>query len=220
MKLISDIINELMDSANTITGPLLKTKVLAFRIENKSLQEWVDGELSGYAEHMKLPYYRKASGILTGNFLNGMTKGSNMNFPVSHLKKDILNTLTSIEIRDNISSIETMINQKGLKISVNSDRRLYLENSIRELGNPYYQIISVHLDMPAFLLPNILSSVRTKLLDFMLQIEKQFKHETEIEQLKTRNDTITNIVNTTINNVGNGNLITSGDNNSIKSLTN
>ncbi|NLP59293.1 hypothetical protein, partial [Lutibacter sp. B1] len=35
MKLINDIINELVDTDKSINSPLLKTKVLASRLQNK-----------------------------------------------------------------------------------------------------------------------------------------------------------------------------------------
>lgn len=213
MKLINDIINELMDTNNAITSALLKTKVLASRLDNTLLQAWVNGELNGYVENSELPSYRESSGILEGSFLNGLAKGSNMAFPVAQIPKRELDEITSIEVRDSITSIELMINKKGLKISVNSNRRLYLQNSIRNMGNPQFQIISVYLEIPAFLFTNILSSVRSKLLDFMLELEKKFGYEAEIDELKAKKDMVTQIFHTAISTNGNGNIITSGNHN-------
>jgi len=160
-----------------------------------------------------LPYYRKTKGILSGSYLNGNAQYSNVSIPVSHIIKSDLDNITSIEISDNISSIEHMLNQQGLKISVNSATKHYLENSIRALGNSYFQLYEIYLDLPALFMSNIIGSVRSKLLEFMLELEKRFGYESEIETFRSKTELVTQILNTTINTKGNGNLINAGDNN-------
>ncbi|MBK7490043.1 MAG: hypothetical protein IPI74_09620 [Bacteroidales bacterium] len=64
MKLINDIINELIDTEKSIVSPLLKTKVLASRLGNDVLLTWVSNELKGYENKDELPDYRKFKEIL------------------------------------------------------------------------------------------------------------------------------------------------------------
>jgi hypothetical protein len=220
MKLISDIINELMDYEKAISGPLLKTKVLASRIGNNNLMAWVDGELSGYEENAQLPEYRESKGVPEGNYLNGNMQYSNAAIPIAHLKADVAKGLTKIVMRDSISSIENLIGKKGLKMSVNAQTKLYLEQTIQDLGNPYFQILNVNLQIPASFLTDILSNVRSKLLDFMLKIENEFGQETEIQELKSKTAVINNIMNNTINANGDGNVINTGNNTSISASIN
>ncbi|TCC98505.1 AbiTii domain-containing protein [Pedobacter hiemivivus] len=220
MKLISDIINELMDYEKAISGPLLKTKVLASRIGNNNLMAWVDGELSGYAEDAQLPDYRESKGDPQGNYVNGHMQYSNSSIPIAHLKEDVAKGLTKIVMRDSISSIENLIGKKGLKMSVNAQTKLYLEQTIQDLGNPYFQILNVHLQIPATFLTDILSNVRSKLLDFMLEIENEFGQETEIQELKSNTAVINNIMNNTINANGDGNVINTGNNANVSASIN
>ncbi|WP_158797523.1 hypothetical protein [Pedobacter sp. L105] len=215
MKLISDIINELMDFDKPISSPLLKTKVLASRIGSENLINWVNGELNGYENEHVLPDYRKTYGMLMGNYLNGKMKVTNTTIPVAHLSKTEVETLTAIELKESISSVERFITQKGIKISVNAHAKLFLEKSIQSQGNFYFQILSVNLEMPASFLTDIISNVRSKLLDFMLELENKFGHVTEIQDLKAKQSVINNIMNSTINNNGDGNIINSGDNTKI-----
>ncbi|RZJ87742.1 MAG: hypothetical protein EOO20_15355 [Chryseobacterium sp.] len=220
MKLISDIINELMDYDKAITGPLLKTKVLASRIGHNNLMAWVDGELSGYTKGTRLPEYRQSKGIPEGNYLNGYTQYTNTAIPIAHLKEDVANGLTKIVMRDSISSIENLVGKKGLKISVNAQAKLYLEQTIQDLGNPYFQILNVHLQIPASFLTDILSNVRSKLLNFMLEIENEFGQETEIQDLKSKLGIVNNIMNNTINTNGDGNIINTGNHANISATVN
>ena len=47
MELISQIINDLIDEEKSLNSALLKTKVLASRIQNQNLLDWINNELSG-----------------------------------------------------------------------------------------------------------------------------------------------------------------------------
>lgn len=212
MKLISDIINELIDSSKPIDSALLKTKVLAVRIDNNNLQQWVNGELNGFSESAIIPGYRKSTGILKGNYVNGRAQYTKVAIPTLQLSKEHQDSITKIELRESISSIEAFKDKKDLRISVNSGAKYIIENSIRS-NNPYFQLLTVYLDIPASLFTDVLSCVRSKLLDFMLEIEKKFGYETEIADLKGNSEVITQIFNTTINTNGDGNVITSGNNN-------
>src|SRR5690554_36605 len=215
MKLISDIINELMDYNAPISGALIKTKVLASRIGHAELSDWVKDELNGYGEGSTVPDYRHTAGMPTGNYINGNMQYRKATIPIGHLNDEEISILTNVVVRESVSAIEELVKKNGLKISLGSQSATYLEQTIRELGNPYFQILSIYLNIPASFLPNILSGVRTKLLDFMLEVENQFGTETEIEDLKSKKAAITNIMNTTINNTGDGVVIASGDNNKV-----
>jgi len=216
MKLLESIINDLVVTDVSLSDPLLKTKVLATRIQNTQLLDWVESELSGYRDKEDLPPYRRSKGILKGNFLNGYKQYTNVDIPITHLESDVIDNLTSIVDLDSISSVEDLIGKKGVKVSVNSYGKVYLENSIRKMGNPYFELTSVFLEMPATFLSNIVSNVRSKLLDFMLQLEREFGLEADISTLSNYNSTINHIMNTTINNSGDGAIINNGNKNIIE----
>jgi len=215
MKLISDIINELMDYGTPISGPLLKTKVFAARSHNQALLDWVNGELNGYNEETVLPEYRTTSGTLSGNYVNRSWQYSNATIPISHLSDEERENLLEIVMRDSVSAIEKLTTQTGITVSVGSHQKAYLEHTLRNIGNHTFQILNLHLNIPAPFLTNILAIVRSKLLDFMLEVENQFGHHTEIEDLKSKKALLTKIMNTTINSTGDGVVITTGSKNEI-----
>ena len=216
MKLLESIINDLVNTSISLSDPLLKTKVLATRIQNDLLLKWIESELSGYSEKIELPQYRCSKGIVRGSFINGNKKYSNVDVPVGHLKGEVLDKLTLIFYRDSLSSLEELIGKENVTISIDSFGRNYLENSIRELGKPFFEFTSVYVVIPATFLSNILSNVRSKLLEFILQLEKEFGVEADITTLSNNNKVITQIMNTTINNSGDGAIINNGDNNKIE----
>ena len=55
MKLINYIINDLMDLNQPLEAGLLKTKVLATRIGNKELMNWINGEINGFPDGNDVP---------------------------------------------------------------------------------------------------------------------------------------------------------------------
>ncbi|MCY4779267.1 hypothetical protein ORI89_06375 [Sphingobacterium sp. UT-1RO-CII-1] len=215
MKLLELIINELAINNVLISEPLLKTKVLASRIKNSYLLEWVNSELNGYSEDTNLPDYRVEYGVLIGNYINNGFQISNAQIPVPNISKEFKDLYTKIENRDSIEAVSNLVGKDNLAFSVSNDRRLYLENELRSLGYSRFQILNLHIQTPVNFFSNIVSNVRSKLLEFMLQLEQEFGIEADLSDLAKNNQIINQIMNTTINNSGDGAIINNGDNNKV-----
>lgn len=108
MKLINDIINELIDADKSISSPLLKTKVLASRLQNETLLSWVSNELKGYDDSSQLPEYRKYQANITGTYINGSMQYNDQPVPTLGLKKEFEVVLRSMDFAQSISSLETL----------------------------------------------------------------------------------------------------------------
>jgi hypothetical protein len=108
MKLINDIINELIDTDKSISSPLLKTKVLASRLQNEVLLDWVSNELKGYDTTGELPNYRKYNGNITGTYINGQMQYNDQPVPTVGLKNEFEEMLSSMDFYQSISSLETL----------------------------------------------------------------------------------------------------------------
>ncbi|MGE8430262.1 MAG: hypothetical protein ACN6O7_20450 [Sphingobacterium sp.] len=216
MKLLESIINDLVVTKVSLSDPLLKTKVLASRIRNQQLLDWVNSEVNGYGEEDSVPNYRAEYGILKGNYLNGYWQYTDAQIPLPNISSEIKETYTKIECRDSIEAVCANMNSENLGFSVSNDRKAFLENKIRELGYDRFQILSLHIQIPVNFNSNIISNVRSKLLEFMLALEQEFGVEADIITLSKNNQTITHIMNTTINNSGDGAVINNGDNNNIE----
>lgn len=86
MTLLRDIQNSAIDSDGKLSDLLRKCKVLAARLQNEELSQWVDAELNGYPSQENLPAYRiigcNAKGNLGGPFGAEM---QNITIPVACL---------------------------------------------------------------------------------------------------------------------------------------
>lgn len=218
MKIIGDIINELADSRISLTSPLLKTKVLATRIKNDCLLAWVDSELSGYTNPEDLPGYRSFHCSLTGTYLNGYTTFSNQALPASVLPASIRDMYCTMDFAQSVEALESLKSKDGgvLHVSLNAEMISVLENYLKKMNNPFLQILAAHKSLPDTSLNQILSVIRSKLLDFMLKLEEEFGTSTDIQILQRSNKKITSIMNQTIVTNGNGNLLNTGDSAKIK----
>ncbi|MGS2739978.1 AbiTii domain-containing protein [Sinomicrobium sp. M5D2P17] len=220
MKLISQIINELIDSEKSINGALLKTKVLASRIQNNELLNWVNRELNGYSSFKDLPDYRKnITSYLQGNYINGNAKYTNQPIPTIGLDEIFQKKLQSAEFSDSITALENLIENNDsstLALPLRAEIVGMIETNWRKMGNPYLQLMNVSMIIGKSVIVEVVSKVRNKLLDFMLKIDKEFGSLTEISELKEKKKEISTIMNQTIiNTSGDGNVINTGDKNKI-----
>jgi len=69
--LAETIINELTSTNISLSSPLLKTKVLAYRIKNQELLNWTNHELVGYPILDQVPNYRKTTGDIYADYVKG-----------------------------------------------------------------------------------------------------------------------------------------------------
>ncbi|MDB5133370.1 MAG: hypothetical protein JWR02_3119 [Mucilaginibacter sp.] len=215
MNLISDIISELLQTEQSLESPLLKTKVLATRVNNVQLLEWCNDELTGYSNEKEIPYYRKTNGFITANYLNGNYKFSDGVIPIDQLSKTAQKTIKLITLDQGIKTIESYaLKSKQIGLQFIAEVVRGVQSSLQE-QNPYLQILSMKSTAPSGFASNIISTVRAKLLEFMLSLEKEFGTTTEIENLKQKNALITTIMNHTIINNGNANVVNTGDHSNV-----
>ena len=217
MALLSDIINELVDSNQSLEAPLLKTKVLASRLKNTALLDWVDKELSGYPLKEELPDYRVYAAHLEMDYILGFNQLNNQLVPIQMLTDRVGEILQNADFSQSVAMLETsyLANKSGtLQIPLPSALTALVQNSIQSTNrhNSRIQILSIRKSVPATILTQVLASIRKRLLDFMLKLEEEFGEEVDITSLREKNPQITTIVNTTINNTGHGNVTNTGDN--------
>lgn len=221
MQLLSDIINELIDTDKTISSPILKAKVFASRIQNKELLNWLNKELGGYSTSEELPEYRVYKCHLMGSYININMKYTNVSIGTNGLDEDIYNNLNYMSFYQSINSLEQDIaenNSGSLTQELPAELISYIGDNIRKNGNPYYNLIDARKTLSISALNEILSVVRNKLLDLVLKIDEEFGNISEIKDLRNKSQEIQKIVNKTIiKSSGDGNLINTGENAKIDS---
>lgn len=214
MKLISDIINDLVDDQLSLSVALNKTKILATRINNSNLLNWVNNELKGYPNKNSLPAYRKTQGSIIGDFMNGRQHVSNYPIPLPDLGEEMEKEMHSFCLYDSVATLEVFTKNESpsLVFRFPDGVRNSLENILRGSNGPYFQLLNIGVTVPIHFVNQALAAAKDRLLDFMLELEKEFGIETEIEDLKRNSSKVNYIMATTINNNGDGNVINTGKN--------
>ncbi|QNR85074.1 hypothetical protein H9N25_00760 [Pedobacter riviphilus] len=221
MKLISDILNDLVNDQISLTVALNKTKVLATRIGNKRLLDWVNSELKGYANLNSVPEYRITHGTIIGDFNNGRQMVTNYPIPLPDLGEKMDDQIRQFRTVDSIYTLESFFKMPGrekldsLVFPFSDGMRATLEDILRNSNGPYFQLISVGIKVPFHFATSVIAKVKDMLLEFMLEIEKEFGIESDIADLKNNNLKINYIMNNTITNNGDGNVVNTGSNSQI-----
>jgi AbiTii len=215
MKLISDIINELIDTEKSISAPLLKTKVLASRTHNAELLDWVSNELEGYSLKDTLPKYRIYRCQVIGTFTVGYTQYNDQQIPTAGLPESLEDSIRSVEFYQSISGLENLYKSSTsgvLEMALPAELTGIIGNNWQKMGNPYLHLINARKKVAAAAVNEVISVVRNRLLDFMLKIDEEYGNITDITDLKTKKEEINTIMSQTIiNTSGDGNVVNTGD---------
>lgn len=223
MNLIEAIISDLIDSSKTLTDALLKTKVLATRVKNEELLNWVNFELSGYKGHDdKLPDYRKAQVTYLCTLQRGLDQQSNVPLPIMLFSEEFRKGFLTFQIDDSVNLLEEQSKDPSASIYKDfpPDMCAWLTGQMLNRDQHHLRILELRMIVQVGQFIQTLAVVRSRLLELVLKVEAEFPNLDELiknqlimkEEFKEKMD---NIVHQTIINAGDGNTITSGNKNSI-----
>lgn len=164
--LLDEIIEILSDEKGSLTSALLKTKVLLHSIGKKDLASWVTSELKGYPND-SVPHYRIVSSEVHGHVTSIAWQVSDYLLPIMHLSKEQQKNLTTSACTMSIASIEESI-KHGKKLI----RHLPPEFGalFQKVLTPGTNVMSSWCAINMVDVENILAEVRSRLLDFALEL--------------------------------------------------
>jgi hypothetical protein len=173
------LLQEVIDGASgdePVNRLLRKVKVIAARAEVPVLEEWVDHELGGYPEEAALPDYRgpfdvQAFGHFTGPFQSEIKNAPipGGSFPES------FSWLFELEFRQPIAELESLAAGKALHSPWPADIVAGI-NGMLESGEMSlygdHRLLDAWRSVSVPQLTAIVDSVRTRVLDLALAVEK------------------------------------------------
>ena len=187
MKLINEIIEILSSDEGKLSDALIKTKVLLHRIGHKELVEWVNKELNGYSDDGPIPSYRILSAAVLVDATNGEHSFSSHPVPLEHLSEDFRKDLETIKMFQSLAVLEKLVEKDdeltgALPLGVN-------ELLAKGLVSGY----TIQRAWKSFN-PNdamqTLIQVRSRLLDFVLELDEDLAGELDEEEVKKRADSL------------------------------
>ncbi|WP_144697732.1 hypothetical protein [Fictibacillus phosphorivorans] len=213
----SQLLKDIVSGKESIENILLRLKVILSDLDSEPITMWVNGELEGYKGQKEiLPQYRILKGTPTGTFLvNYNFKYTEAPVPVRSLITDDKHyeNLITVNITDSISAIQNILN--------NENRENYAKiidtDFCHAISTEELQIASMKIRFGSNQLDSVVSKVKSKLIDIVMELEKQFHNldeldiEKQVEEDKFRRD---NVVYNIQNIIYDGSLKV-GDNNKI-----
>jgi hypothetical protein len=211
MQLIDEIIDILSSEQGKLTEALFKTKVLLHKIGHKELIEWVNYELNGYPSKESVPEYRIMPAQVLVNASNGAWQLKGHPIPLGHLKTSQRESLEKSEMNQSLAVLEQFTVEKNSKLQ----SPIPMENNrllAKGLGNGYH-ISSAWCEIQSTGVTQILTQVRSRLLDFILELSGKIDNELsedEVKSLGSKLD-VENLFNNTV--FGNNTTIVVGSSN-------
>lgn len=182
MNLLNELISELSSSQPSLIDALVKTKVLLHKLGRKDLVEWVNHEINGYTDEAPLPSYRVVPAHVKGNVTNNAYTYNDHPLPTMHLPPEQRKRLEELEMRDSIAVIERLA--KHDKQGFQRPLPIEYTSSFNKALNGGYMVQQAWCDIGVGRLAQITAQVRSKLLDFLLELNEMLGTEMSDEEVK------------------------------------
>jgi hypothetical protein len=204
MGLLQDIQHAVTSSDRPLTDVLRMGKILAAKLDNALLREWVDQELNGYAKDASLPPYRAPRPVpVCGDFTGPYGQARNVPISVLQLKaeyrKDAWKGLFHASFPRPIATYEDQLRHDAVEF------RQPWEYDVVVLVQPTVyeemQCIAAWRVLSRAMFVDIIDGVRNRLLDLVLELERQVPEAGEVPSSSlpaSKEQLINQIIQTTI----------------------
>lgn len=170
---LDEIIDLLGNAESDLNDILMKTKIFLFKSGQKKLSPWVSAELNGYPNEQDLPDYRIVSARILINANNAVRSYKNFQIPLTHLDDEMYNDAYKSEVRLSISSIQELVDNAGDSFALQQPIPLEFSLIYAKHVDDSYEITKIYKEIALHQFTNILSQVRSRLLDFLLEFSDQ-----------------------------------------------
>jgi len=168
---LEEIIAILSSGDEGTTNALLKTKVLLYSIGKKELATWVTYELNGYPADVILPDYRTLTARILADVNNSARLYRAYPLPISYLDEDDYDDATTASVRLSISQIEQLV--VNAVDNQNIEQPIPLDFAYSKYCKHVaegYEFTRCYKEIALHNFTNILTQVRSRLLDFVLEL--------------------------------------------------
>jgi len=187
VKLIEEITEMLSSESPNLNNALFKTKVLLHKLGEKGLIAWVDSELNGYQDSQELPNYRILSVTVLGNFSNMVYRYTEQPLPLFHLDEKIRKSIETTYLRQSIAVLESYAKDDS-HLTITIPPELYC--SLSKGLDPSYSVDRAWGKHSAGSMLQVVNEIRSRLLDFVLQLSDRIPNEVENEKMKEKSKEI------------------------------
>ena len=182
-----------------LSSLLRKCKILAARLNHTDFKAWIEKELNGYDDTNSLPSYRILETMSKGHFSGWGGSGlRNAPIPTYCLEEKHQKYVDNVYITEGISALEDLLSKSDGTL-----HKPWRPQLLALYGTKFYEnmnCIEAWQVISSSSLANIVDTVRTKILNFVLEIEAENPDagDAKINSNPIEQGKITQIFNTTI----------------------
>lgn len=206
---VIDLLRRISEGATSDKTPLSEILRLCMRLgkqlENEEFVKWARSEATGYADWKALPDYRVLDTQVRGDFYGPFGSGvKNAGIPTGVVDREHRDNLFKAHMTQSVAELEKLAsanNEDGtLRSSWSADAVAYYQQ--KEIYSNGLALASAWRVLTQYAVSGILETIRTRVLDFVLQIEGELgvnsaAKEKPIEIDKPESNAIDRIVYTT-----------------------
>ncbi|GEM_PF-959088 len=171
MKLLQNLITSLSSDDCSLSGVLLKVKVLLHNIGDPKIKAWIDSELKGYDKEDTLPEYRLLPSQPFAYISNGYHYKERQALPTSHLSSDLEKSFILQNVANSINVLESLLKSEGNTLTKTYGPEYYgLFDD--QLGHNW-SVGGLWIETSKDLMKDVLFQVKSRLLDFLLDMSSQ-----------------------------------------------
>lgn len=183
-----------------------KLQILAFKLKNDNFSNWVKKEIEGYSEKDEIPEYRRLENL---EILVKERNGIDNLIPYGFFKdEEIEKVVRRCDVRQKLITIEPF--EKNIEETTTMCASMCLYEYIQ---SRYMVPIHVFYLIPNSLMVGILSSIRTELITFLLQINEELGDTVDFGVINKKIDNwAMQTINAGVVNLGTGHIEITGGN--------
>jgi hypothetical protein len=199
MSILQDIQAKAINPETNITNLLRMCMILAVRLRNEELRKWVSQELNGYEPSTDLPDYRIVKCSSFGTFTDGYAVWNNLGISTFNVPENFHSYIHTQYFRQGIEVLSYMVShaEEG---SIKFGWEKMAAFIIAKYNYPESECLEAYRLVSVSVIAAIIDTVKTRILEFALEIEKEDPNagETSGEMPRITAERSTNIFNTTI----------------------
>jgi hypothetical protein len=170
MSLIEDIRTHVLSPDFPMTAILREAMVLARKLRSNELAAWVQSELEGYRNEADIPDYRKFRAQSIGSGITSGWRMDNVPLPTFFLPDSMRSYVDDGVVGGGIRELESFLESNNTTFAKPWPDSLMHYYS--RMHNVHINLISAYTVIPRGVIVHVLDTVRTRLLQFVLEIEE------------------------------------------------
>lgn len=180
MSLLYEIQSAVLSPDADLGPTLLKVQLLAARLGSQPLADWVKHESEGYPAGLLVPDYRIIRIGYVANFAGPFGSGiQNAPIPSALIEQLAGKPWTNHEMRESVAAVDQLLASlgKGGEIHIDASNLIF---KLQGQVYPDYNCISVVGKVPGQALANLKHSVKSRVLQLTIELEKSVPEATFI----------------------------------------